>query len=32
MVKERKDFYTLAKMKAECKKNNKMFWHKDVEI
>ena len=28
MIKERKDFYTLAKMKSECKKNNKMFWYK----
>ena len=28
MIKERKDFYTLVKMKSECKKNNKMFWHK----
>lgn len=28
MIKERKDFYTLAKMKSECKKNNRMFWHK----
>lgn len=28
MIKERKDFYVLAKMKSECKKNNKMFWYK----
>ncbi len=28
MIKERKDFYALAKMKSECKKNNKMFWYK----
>lgn len=28
MIKERKDFYTLVKMKSECKKNDKMFWHK----